>query len=102
MGLAIRTATAHITRIDWQCLLDITIAGVTATATMHCIPEPPRPSYTLLLSQRWLVQCKAVGHYETDIYIIKGLDDNAFVVPVHGTLPKEERVAEVIVHNASA
>ena len=26
-GLAIRTATAHITRIDWQCLLDITIAG---------------------------------------------------------------------------
>ena len=51
-GLAIRTATAHVTRIDWQCLLDITIAGVTATATVYCIPEPSRPSYTLLLGRR--------------------------------------------------
>ena len=87
-GLAIRTATAHVTRIDWQCLLDITIAGVTATATVYCIPEPSRPSYTLLLGRRWLAQCKAVGHYETDTYIIKDMDDNAFLVPVHGAPPK--------------
>ena len=56
MGLAIRTATAHVTRINWQCSLDITIAGVTATATVYCIPEPSGPSYTLLLGRRWLAQ----------------------------------------------
>ena len=43
-----------------------------------------------------------MGHYETDIYIIKEMDDNAVLVPVHGAPPKEERVPEVIVHNASA
>ena len=90
-GLAIRTATAHIARIDWQCLLDVTIVGVTATATVYCIAQPSRPSYTLLLGRRWLAQCKAVGHYETDTYIIKDQDDNAFLVPVHGTPPKEDR-----------
>ena len=60
-GLAIRTATTHITRIDWQCLLDITIAGVTATATVYCILEPSCSSYTLLLGRRWWSQCKAIG-----------------------------------------
>ena len=30
------------------------------------------------------------------------MDDNAFLVPVHGTPPKEEQIPEVIVHNASA
>ena len=30
------------------------------------------------------------------------MDDNAFLVPVHGAPPKEEQIAEVIVHNASA
>ena len=84
-GLAIRTATAQITRIDWQCSLDITIAGVTATATVYCIPDPSRPSYTLLLGCRWLAQCKAVGHYETDTYIIRDSEDNSFLVPVHGS-----------------
>lgn len=53
-GLAIRAATAHVTRIDWQCLLNITIAGVTATATVYYIPEPSRPSYTLVLVRKWL------------------------------------------------
>ena len=72
---AIRAATAHVTRIDWQCLLDITIAGVTATATVYYIPEPSRPSYTLLLGRRWLAQCKVVRHYETNIYIIKDSED---------------------------
>ena len=52
--LAIRTATAHFTQIDWQCLLDITIAGATATAAVYCIPKPSRPSYTLLLGRKWL------------------------------------------------
>ena len=101
-GLAICVATAHVTRIDWQCLLDITIVGATATATVYCIPEPSRPSYTLLLGRRWLVQCKAVGHYETDTYIIKDMDDNAPLVPVHGAPPREEQIPEVIVHHASA
>ena len=53
-GHAISTATAHITRIDWQCLLDITIAGMMATATVYCILELSQPSYTLLLGSRWL------------------------------------------------
>ena len=30
------------------------------------------------------------------------MDDNAFLVPVHGTPPKEEQIPEVIVHNASS
>ena len=96
MGLAICTATAHVTRIDWQCSLDITIAGVTATATVYCIPEPSRPSYTLLLGRRWLAQCKAVGHYETDTYIIRDSNDNSFLVPVHGTPSKSVESPEIV------
>ena len=30
------------------------------------------------------------------------MDDNAFLVPVHRTPPKEERIPEIIVHTASA
>ena len=40
-GLAIRTATAHNSQINWQCLLDVTTASIMATATVYCIPEPP-------------------------------------------------------------
>ena len=43
-----------------------------------------------------------MGHYETDTYIIKDMDDNAFLVPVHGAPPREEQIPEVSVHHASA
>lgn len=83
-SLAIRTATAHLTQIDWQCLLDITIAGATATATVYCIPNLPDFLIRCSLDVSGL-RCKAVGHYEIDTYIIKGLNDNLFLVPVYGT-----------------
>ena len=83
-GLEIRTATTHVTRIYWQCLLDITIGGVMATVTVYCITKPSRPSYTPILGRKRLAQCKAVVHYETDTYIIKDSDDSPFLVPVHG------------------
>ena len=101
-GLGIRTATAYVTRIYWQCLLDITIAGVTATATVYCIPKPSRPSYTLILGRKRLAQCKAVVQYETDTYTIKDSDDNPFLVPVHGMPSNTVRPPETIMHNPSA
>ena len=49
-----------------------------------------------------MAQCKAVGHYETDTYIIRDSNYNSFLVPVHGLPEPDIASPEIIVHNASA
>jgi hypothetical protein len=68
--ITIRTATAALTVIKYYSDLVITIAGVSTKIRVHAIPCEFDPSYGLLLSRRWLKQCKARGNYENDTYMI--------------------------------
>ena len=49
-----------------------------------------------------MTQCKAVGHYKTDTYVIRDSNINTFLVPVHGSPAPDIASPEIIVYNASA
>lgn len=78
--LMIKTANAQLTAIHDYVELRLEVAGVTANLKAYIIPGSEKSSYSLLLSRRWLRQCRARGNYETDTYIIKDARGNEYQV----------------------
>ena len=77
--ILIRTATNEIRNVQFCTQLNIDIAGVVASVTVHVLDIPQ--SYSLLLGRRWLYQVRAVGDYATHSYVIYDAEGNPHPVP---------------------
>ncbi|KAH0607824.1 uncharacterized protein H6S33_002858 [Morchella sextelata] len=92
-GFNIKTADGGLAPITSMVSFDLNVAGVTAHITCHLIPGPRKPSYSILLSRRWLRQCQARGDYRSDTYIIRDREGNEFLVPaVRGGHERSPRI----------
>lgn len=80
-GFNIKTADGGLAPISSVVSFDLNVAGVTARITCHLVPGLRTPSYSILLSRRWLRQCQARGDYRLDTYVIKDKKGNEFLVP---------------------
>jgi len=78
-----RTAASTYHSINHYIMMDISIAGVSATIRCYCLPS--RPSYSILLGRRWMKQVRAIGDYADDSYCIYDLAGLRYVVPANPT-----------------
>ena len=78
-----RTAASTYHSINHYVMMDISIAGVTATIRCYCLPS--RPSYSILLGRRWMKQVRAIGDYADDSYCIYDLAGLKYIVPANPT-----------------
>lgn len=87
--ILIRTATNEVRNVQYCTHLNIDVAGVVATVTVHVLDIPQ--SYSLLLGRRWLYQVRAIGDYSTHSYVIYDADRRPHPVPPAegnmGTIP---------------
>lgn len=93
-GISVKTADGSIAPINSAVVIDLEIAGVTASVPCYLMPGPKKPSYAILLSRRWLRQCQARGDYRTDTYIIKDRAGKEYVVPA--SKGNDERTPQVV------
>jgi len=78
-----RTAASTYHSINHYVMMDISIAGVSATIRCYCLPS--RPSYSILLGRRWMKQVRAIGDYADDSYCIYDLAGLRYIVPSNPT-----------------
>jgi len=78
-----RTAASTYHSINHYVMMDISIAGVSATIRCYCLPS--RPSYSILLGRRWMKQVRAIGDYADDSYCIYDLAGLKYIVPANPT-----------------
>lgn len=103
--LLIKTADAQLTAIHYYVDVKLEVAGVTADLRVYIIPGHGDPAYAILLSRRWLRQCRAKGNYETDTYIIKDAEGNEYRVsplPSNGRSRQEGGMVPKVVINPKA
>ena len=78
-----RMAASTYHSINHYVMMDISIAGVTATIRCYCLLS--RPSYSILLGQRWMKQVRAIGDSADDSYFIYDLAGLKYIVPANPT-----------------
>lgn len=100
--LMIKTADSQLTAIHYYVDLKLEVAGVTARLRAYVVPGGGRSSYALLLSRRWLRQCRARGNYETDTYVIKDAQGTEYQVQSLPSGKLQEAVVPTVVVNPHA
>jgi len=78
-----RTAASTYHAINHYVMMDISIAGVSATIRCYCLLS--RPSYSILLGRRWMKEVRAIGDYADDSYCIYDLAGLRYIVPAKPT-----------------
>jgi len=69
-GMVIRIATNALARIAYWAHLRIKVAGVPCDLCVYALPDQYSPTYSMLLSRRWLQAVRAKGDYSTGCYYI--------------------------------
>ncbi|KAG0138077.1 hypothetical protein HOY82DRAFT_596726 [Tuber indicum] len=90
-GMVIPTATNALARIAYYADIRITIGGVPCDLRVYALPAEYSPTYSMLLSRRWLQAVKAKGDYSNGCYYIMSGRGTRVQIPCN----KRDKVKEM-------